>query len=84
MTVYMAKGVLERICEMRFIGVELLIIDVVLLVLLLWSFLYLEPGSPTYFIAILSFGLIVVTLLGGGALIYKCNQIQQQKLGQGE
>lgn len=80
----MAGRVLERICEIRWIGVELLIIDVVLLVLLLWSFLYLEQGSSTYYIALLSFGIIVSTLLGGGALLYKCNQIQREKLGQGE
>lgn len=79
----MAESVLERICEIRWIGVELLIIDVVLLVLLLWSFLYLEPGSPTYYIALLSFGIIVATLLGGGALLYKCRQIQEEKLGRG-
>lgn len=75
----MAGDVIEQICEIRWIGVELLIIDVVLLVLLLWSFLYLEPGTPTYYIALLSFGLIVATLLCGGALIYKCRQIQQRR-----
>ena len=78
----MAEGVLERICEIRWIGVELLIIDVVLLVLLFWSFLYLEPGTPTYYIGLLSFGIIGATLLGGGVLIYKCNQIQKEKLGE--
>lgn len=76
---HMAGRVLERICEIRWIGVELLVIDVVLLVLLLWSFLHLEAGSPTYYIALLSFGIIVATLLGGGALLYKCRQLQQEK-----
>ena len=81
---HMAERVLERICEIRWLGVELLVIDVVLLVLLLWSFLYLEAGSPTYYIALLSFGVIVATLLGGGALLYKCRQLQQEKLHRGE
>ena len=80
----MAGRALERICKMRWIGVELLVVDVVLLVLLLWSFLYLEPESPTYYIAIVSFILIVATLLGGGALVYKCNQLQREKLGRGD
>lgn len=84
LSVYMAEDILERICGLRWIGVELLVIDVVLLVLLLWSFLYLEPGSPTYYIGLLSFGIIVATLLSGGALLYKCHQLQREKRHQAE
>lgn len=80
----MAGRVLEQICDMRWIGVELLTIDIVLLVLLLWSFLSLEPGTSTYYVALLSFGIIIGTLLAGGALVYKCNQIRQEKNGQRE
>ncbi|WP_247004506.1 hypothetical protein [Halosolutus gelatinilyticus] len=76
----MSERILERICEIRWIGVELLIIDAILLLLLLWSFLYVEPGTSTYYVALLSLGLIVATLLGGGALVYRCNQIQEKKL----
>lgn len=77
----MAGRVLERICDVRWIGIELLIIDVVLLVLLLWSFPVLDPGTATYYVALLSFVLIGSTLLGGGALVYKCNKIKQKKRG---
>lgn len=81
---YMAESVLERVCGMRWIGVELLVIDVVLLVLLLWSFLSLEAGSSTYYVALLSLGIIAATLLGGGALMYKCHQLQQEKVRRSE
>lgn len=80
----MAGSVLERVCGMRWIGVELLVIDVVLLVLLLWSLLSLEAGSSTYYVALLSLGIIVATLLGGGALMYKCHQLQQKKVHRSE
>lgn len=71
----MGRDVLERICEMRRLGFELLVVDVVLLVLLIMSFPFIEPRSSTYYVAIFSFVIILSTLAVFGTIVAKCYQM---------
>lgn len=73
----MRRDVLERICELRWMGVNLLIIDVVLLFLLVITFPFVRPGSASYFVSLLSAGIILVTLGVFGAVVLKCYRLEQ-------
>ena len=48
----------------------LLVLNLVLLVLLALSVPYVERGTPTYTITLLSFGVIAISLVGLSVVIY--------------
>lgn len=54
----------------RSVWTILFAINVVLLVLLGLSVPYVEPGTPTYTITLLSFGVIGVSLVGLSVVLY--------------
>ena len=47
-----------------------LVSSVVLLALLALSGPYVEPGTPSFVVALLSFGMLIVMLVGSAAFIY--------------
>ena len=54
----------------RSVWTILLTLDLVLLCLLALSLPYVERGTPTYTITILSFGIIAITLVGLSVVLY--------------
>lgn len=72
---------LEEVCKFQRMALPLFVINVTLFVLLLAIFPFIERGSATYYVSLLSFTVIGGTLLLWGALIYKCRQLERNKSG---
>lgn len=49
---------------------SILAVDIVLLLLLGWSFLYLEPATPSYVIGQVSAVVLLVTIVGALTALY--------------
>jgi hypothetical protein len=77
----MAHDVLEEVCKLQRMATPLFVINFTLFVLLLAAFPFLERGSATYYVSLLSFGIIGGTLLLWSALKYKCRQIDEKNGG---
>ena len=64
----------EIVCAALPAFVLLFAFDVVLFVLLALSFPFVERGSDTYYVALLSAGLLTVLLVGSVAVIRGCRR----------
>lgn len=67
----------EYVCSMQGTWHTLAIIDVVFLVLLGFSFLFIEPGSGSFVAAVLG-----VVVIGTYLVLYALVRVQCQRLGQ--
>jgi hypothetical protein len=63
-------------CESRILGFDIIVIDIIVLLLLGYSFLYIEPGSATYVIAVLTLAVSLVTLVVMSMLFWVCGRIE--------
>lgn len=63
-------------CESRILGFDIIVIDLIVLLLLGYSFLYIEPGTATYVIAVITLGFALLTLAVMSALFYVCARIE--------
>lgn len=63
-------------CESRILGFDVIVIDLIVLVLLGYSFLYVEPGSATYVISVMTLAFALVTLVVMSALFWVCGRIE--------
>jgi asparagine N-glycosylation enzyme membrane subunit Stt3 len=71
----------ETVCQHRRLARPVFVINATLFVLLLLVFPFVEPGSSTYYVSLVSVGVIGVTLLAWGGLEYKCRQFEREKAG---
>lgn len=70
------ETVVEAACDQRDRVEPMLLVLSVMGVLLLISFLFLEPGTASYNIAIVDLVLLVTLFVGLGALFYFCTRRQ--------
>lgn len=77
----MSNDFLEEICKVEQMARPLFAINLTLLLLLLVVFPFIERGSATYYVSLLSFAVIGGTLLLWGGLIYKCRKFERNKSG---
>lgn len=75
----MADTVWDRICEMERIWHGMAIIDFVLLLLLGFSFLYVEPGSGNFVVAVLALIVIGVYMAAYAVVWTKCAGREENK-----
>lgn len=64
----------DTLCTSRLFGFNLILVDLVLLVLLGYSFLYIEAGTATYVIALVTLVIVLVNLVGMSILFVACNR----------
>lgn len=77
----MLREFFEQVCNYRRMARPVFVINATLFVLLLLVFPFVEPGSSTYYVSLVSFGIIGATLLAWGGLEYKCRQIERRRRG---
>lgn len=77
----MREEVFESVCEFQWMATPLFVIDLTLLALLLVVFPFIERGSATYYVALLSIGIIGGTLLVWGGLKYECRRFERKTDG---
>lgn len=75
----MPHDILEEVCKLQRMATPLFVINFTLFVLLLAVFPFLERGSATYYVSLMSFAIIGGTLLLWSGLKYKCRQFDQKK-----
>jgi hypothetical protein len=77
----MLREFFEQVCRYRRMARPVFLINATLFALLLLVFPFVEPGSSTYYVSLVSFGVIGVTLLAWGGLEYKCRQFERENAG---
>ena len=75
----MSEQFFRRICRYRYLLWLLFQFVVVLLLLSLFSVPFLEPGSPTYYISIVNFVILLALLAVSGGLAFVCERRRQRK-----
>lgn len=75
----MGREFLDHVCKFRRLAAPLFAIDVTLFVLLLAVFPFLEQGSATYYVSLLSFAIIGGTIVAWIGLEYVCRQRDREK-----
>lgn len=63
-------------CESRILGFDIIVIDIVVLLLLGYSFLHIEPGSASYVMAVITLGITLITLVVMSGLYVVCSKIE--------
>lgn len=77
----MVDDVIDEVCTLQQQATPLFIIDLALFVLLLAVFPFVERGSATFYVSLLSFVIIGGTLLLWLGLKYKCRKIEEEQPG---
>lgn len=77
----MIDDILEEVCPLQRQATPLFILDLALLVMLLAVFPFVERGSATFYVSLLSFVIIGSTLLVWLGLKYKCRKLEDEKPG---
>lgn len=72
------ERVVDLICRFRSQVFHLFVIQVVLLMLLLVSLLFLEPGTASYAVMKIDFIIFVATLTPTVLILYGCNRRARQ------
>lgn len=72
------ERVRDRICNLRPQLFYLFVLLLPVLLLMLFSLLYLDPGSPSYVILMIDFIILIVTLVPLVAVLYLCSRQDQQ------
>lgn len=62
----------ENVCSSPFLGVDLIVTNLVVLVLLVIALQSLNPGSGTYAIALVTAGMSAVTVVGMSYVRWTC------------
>lgn len=70
----MKEAFWEHVCGMVWLTRELAVINVILLLLLVFSFLYIRPGSPSFNAALMSLFLLLPLFLLVTVLRVKCRK----------
>lgn len=77
----MASDVLKTVCKLQRRALPLFILNLTLFLVLLGVFPFVERGSATFYISLLSFATIGGPLLLWTGLIYTCNRIEEEETG---
>ena len=78
-SVAMSEQFFRRVCRYRYLLWLLFQFVVVLLLLSLFSVPFLEPGSPTYYISIINFVILLALLAASGGLAFVCERRRERK-----
>ncbi|WP_276256701.1 hypothetical protein [Halomontanus rarus] len=75
----MTDSFLEILCVASHLFRRVFQIAIVLLVLLAFSVVAIEPGTPTYYIAIVNVLVLVPLLIASAGTIYYCETARERK-----
>ncbi|WP_276256590.1 hypothetical protein [Halomontanus rarus] len=63
------------VCESKILGFDIIVIDIVILLLLSYSFLHIEPGSASFVVAVITAAFALLTLVIMSGLFVVCGRI---------